>query len=263
VATTASLVIVTRPAPTGSALCERLQGDGRRALWLPAFRLAPAPDPTRVAQTLSRLTDFDLAVFVSSSAVRAIGSVLKHDWPAAVAIGAVGDATLHAVETELSGAASATLIAPAPESDEGSEGFWSAWVARGVPARRVLILRAQTGREWLAETFTAAGAAVESVAVYRREVAELDEPRRTAIESAMALGQVAWTLYSSTEAVDALDRQVADVSGASAWLRRGIALATHPRIAQRLQAVGFTKVAVVSTDDDALLSKLESLQAEL
>lgn len=232
-------------------------------MWLPAFRFGPAPEPERVAQTLSQLTDFDLAVFVSSNAVRAVASVLTHDWPAAVAIGAVGDATMRTVETDLPGATSAARIAPAPQDDEGSEGFWAAWVARGSTARRVLIFRAQTGREWLAETFAAAGAAVESVAVYCREVAELDEPRRSAIESAMALGQVPLTLYSSTEAVDAFERQIAEVSGASAWLRRGTALATHPRVAQRLHAAGFTRVQDVSADDDDLLSKLESLQAEL
>ncbi|MGH6624278.1 MAG: uroporphyrinogen-III synthase, partial [Burkholderiaceae bacterium] len=190
----ASLVVVTRPAPSGPALCELLQGNGWRAVWLPAFTLGPAPDPARVAQTLSRLTDFDLAVFVSSNAVRAVSGAFRQVWPVAVAIGVVGDATLRAVSSELPGAAAATLIAPASESDEGSEGLWAAWVARGVTARRVLILRAQSGREWLAETFAAAGSAVESLAVYRREFAKLDEMQRNAIKTAMALGQTPLTL---------------------------------------------------------------------
>lgn len=261
-ATVASLFIVTKPAPAGLVLCERLVQAGWPTLFLPAFTLEVAPDPELVARTLANLAQFDLAVFVSPNAVRAVSKEMIAAWPAPTAIGAVGDATRCAVETELTGAASAALIAPAPGDDSGSEGFWKAWTAHKRKARRVLILRAQSGREWLAERFTSEAAVVETLAVYARRDCVLDAAQRRTIEAAIARSNVARVLYSSSEAIEALDRQLAEIAGAHAWLRQGTALATHPRIAQRLHALGFSAALVVPSADDALLAKLESLRIE-
>lgn len=258
----ASLIIVTQPAPAGELLCDRLRKAGWSTLFLPAFSIGPAPDPALVAQTFARLQHFDLAIFVSPNAVRAASESMSAPWPARTAIGAVGDATRSAIEADLPGSASAARIAPAPGDESGSEGFWDAWTNQGLQARRVLILRAQSGREWLAEKFTNDGAVVESVAVYARRDCELDAAQRRTIEAAIARDDVARVLYSSSGAIEALDRQLAEVAGARAWLRQGTGLATHPRIAQRLHAAGFKATRIVPTDDDVLLAKLESLRTD-
>ncbi len=68
------------------------------------------------------------------------------------------------------------------------------------------------------------------------------------------------TIVSSAEAVGAILEQVERVEGAAEWLRRGLAIATHPRVAQRLHAAGFANVEAAASDDSAVIGKLESIQ---
>jgi uroporphyrinogen-III synthase len=63
-------------------------------------------------------------------------------------------------------------------------------------------------------------------------------------------------LFTSSEAVGAFDRQVNGVPGAAMWLRQGRALASHPRIAARLLAAGYTRVEVSASDNEAALAQL-------
>jgi uroporphyrinogen-III synthase len=248
-------VIVTRPAPAGERLRERLAAAGFEAHCWPAFRIGPAPDPAAVHATLARLADFDLAVFVSPAAVRAVALWIA-EWPAGTLAGAVGEATAAELRAAIRLPPGA-LLAP-PEEAAGSEAFWDACRRRGLTPRRVLILRAQHGRDWLGEKLAAAGAQVQPLAVYARTEVTLDAAARSLLAAKVAAAHPVATVFSSSEAVDALDRQVAEVVGAAAWLRGGAALATHPRIAARLLAAGYTRVIECAADDEALLARLES-----
>jgi uroporphyrinogen III methyltransferase/synthase len=211
-----------------------------------------------VRARLARLEGGDLAIFVSPNAVYAVRELLGGRWPAGVRIGAVGAATRAAVLAELDVAEEA-VIAPGND-DSGSEAFWSAWQASGLSARHVLLLRAEGGRDWLAERFAEVGAAVELLAVYTRRAAPLPagafEELRFCIESREAVV----TVFSSSEAVAAIDEQLRPIAGAAAFLRGGGAIATHARIAQRLRAAGYENVIETAADDDALIAKLESLR---
>jgi uroporphyrinogen-III synthase len=251
-------VIVTRPAPAGERLREKLVAAGWEAHAWPAFRIGPAPDAAAVHATLARLADFDLAVFVSPAAVRAVALWIG-TWPAGTLAGAVGEATAAELRTAMRLPPGA-LLAPSDDA-AGSEAFWEAVRQRGLSPRRVLILRAQHGREWLGEKFAAAGAQVRTLAVYTRSELVLDADAREALAAAVLAQRPAAVVFSSSEAVEALDRQIASVAGADAWLRAGTALATHPRIAARLLAAGYTRAIECEADDDAVLAQLESLAA--
>ncbi len=176
-----------------------------------------------------------------------------------VAIGAVGDATAATVRAELSLPPDVSVIAPAGEA-AGSEAFWAAWTQSGRAANRVLILRAQQGREWLGERFSAAGAEVEVLPVYARTDHALDRPAREVIRRSIEEQRWAVSVFTSSEAVDALDRQLAEQRGAAGWLRTGTALATHERIRDRLLAAGYKRVELTATDDEALIARLESFR---
>jgi uroporphyrinogen-III synthase len=253
------LVIVTRPAEAGERLLERLRTAGWDTLGWPAFEIGPAPDPEHARRTLAHLSDFDLAIFVSPAAVRAGASLLDGAWPSTTTIGAVGAATAVAIEEELKLPTGTSVIAPSSEGAAGSEAFWAEWERRGRMAHHVLILRAQHGREWLAERFGAAGAAVEALAVYTRTDRSTDPAARRELQRAMASSMSAIVVLSSSEAVDALDRQMAGIVGARAWLRQGVAIATHERIRDRLLGAGYTRVELSAPDDDAVVARLESL----
>jgi uroporphyrinogen-III synthase len=253
-----SPVIVTRPAPAGPRLLRRLREAGRDAVWWPAFELGAAPDPSRAYATLARLAEFDLAIFVSPAAVQAVADLRDAPWPLDTMIGAVGAATEAAVHLQLKLPDDALVIAPA-DHGSGSEAFWAEWIRQARVARRVLILRAQHGREWLGEQFVATGAQVEVLPVYTRAERTLDDAGLKRLRRWVDADTPVVTIFSSSESVAALDRQLAVSPGAPAWLRRGVAVATHERVAEQLLAAGYTRVELSAPDDDALMARLESI----
>lgn len=251
-------VIVTRPAAPGRRLADALRGRGHDVAWWPAFDIAPPSDPARVHDALARLSGYDLAIFVSPNAVHAVAERLPADWPASTAIGAVGAATRDAALAELPGAGGATVVAPDDAEESGSEGFWRAWLASGRHARRVLLLRASSGRDWIIGQLRGAGAAVDPLAVYERVPHRLRADECERLRGWVAAGADAVVVVSSAEAVAAVVEQVRPVDGAADWLRRGTALATHPRVAQRLHEAGFARVDLSEAADCAVIGKLES-----
>ena len=79
----------------------------------------------------------------------------------------------------------------------------------------MLILRAQAGREWLARRFADAGAEVEVLPVDTRTDSVPDVTSLGRVARAMQEGDDVTILFSSSEAIDALDRQLDTVAGAA------------------------------------------------
>ncbi len=246
-------ILVTRPEEPGRLLTTALIERGADALWLPAFELAPAPDAASARETLARLATFDLAVFVSPAAVRATAVLLHAPWPTATTIGAAGHATADAVRARLRPGDDVRVIAPDANDEGGSEALLRALDAAGLRLARVLILRAVCGREWLAERFAERGAEVQALAVYDRRAHALSaaEGARLAQMGAQPIDSV----FSSSDAVDALHARLPH----AAWdaLLRGVAVASHTRIAQRLAEAGFAHVRVAPLRADEIMAVLE------
>ena len=253
-------VIVTRPAAPGQRLAAALRHLGCYVAWWPAFDILPPADEMAVRRALDRLAGYDLAIFVSPNAVHSTAERLTGEWPAGTVIGAVGASTRDTALAELPGAANATVVAPDDGDESGSEGFWRAWRATGRGVRRVLLLRAATGRDWIVDQLRGADAEVDALAVYGRCPHRLPEGERTRLRTWMQRGRAPAVIVSSAEAVGAILDQVRGVDGAVPWLQSGRAIATHPRVAQRLQAAGFLDVVTSDSDDPSVIRKLESFQ---
>ncbi len=240
---TATTVIVTRPGAVGQTLAEALRDCGQPALWLPAFEFGPAPEEAAARTTLATLADFDLAVVVSPQAARATAALLDRSWPPATAIAAVGAGTRAAI-LAIDGAAAATLLSPPEERlGGGSESLWP--VLQQLPRpRRVLLLRAQSGRDWLTDRLQEAGADVVPLAVYSRTAFEPSSALRAQLAAAARSGLA--SVVSSSDAVAALQSTLAVQPDVLQALRSGPALAAHPRIAAALRAAGFASVVLCS-----------------
>ena len=252
------VVVVTRPASNGQRLFDRVVQRGYRALWWPAFDIGAAPDVGRARTTLARLADYQLAIFVSAHAVRGARMLLEGAWPAGTLIGAVGASTRAAIEAELQPDPSLVVTTPGDDQQSGSEAFWQAWAAAGHRAGRVLILRAEDGRSWLGERFGEHGAKVDAIAVYTRRPHPLAPGELQQLQQLIADDKRPAIIFSSTEAVEAIDQQVD--STARAWLRAGTAIACHPRIADQLLSNGYKRVVDATFDDDSIIAKLESIE---
>jgi len=254
------VVIVTRPASAGRRLFDRVIEQGHRALWWPAFDIGAAADAERAHATLARLADYDLAIFVSVHAARGARPLLDGAWPSGTMIGAVGASTRAAIEAELQPDPSLIVMAQDEDQQSGSEAFWRAWQVSARRARRVLVLRAEDGRNWLNERFAEHGAQVDTVAVYSRHLHHVSVAERQQLQHWIAANERPAIIFSSTEAVSALDQQV-DATG-QAWLRTGAAIACHPRIAEQLSSNGYARVVNATFDDEAIIAKLESIGIE-
>jgi len=147
-------ILVTRPREQAAGLARLIEEAGGRAHLFPAIEIQDLPPP----EALSRLREFDLAVFISPTAVSRVFRQLKA-WPGLQAA-AVGAGT----KRELERHGVAKVISPASGAD--SEALLE--VMQQVAGTRVVVFRGEGGRELLGETLAARGARVEYAACYRR-----------------------------------------------------------------------------------------------
>ena len=235
------LVVLTRPQGKNQVLAGSLRRQGVSVLELPALQLRPAPV---VPGQLPFPADYDLVVFVSTMALSAYESALRHyassDQDAALPtsarfVAAVGPATVQALgKSPLFGRAH--IIAPPPSAGSDSEGLWQALQPFLPDLQRALIVRGQTGREWLGGKLEEAGLSVTRYASYQRSTVSWSVsdvlPLKQHLHS-MTQPQTVW-LLSSAEATDSVFEQL-DRHCLSEVLRSARYVAVHERIAQRLK----------------------------
>lgn len=247
-------IIVTKPAEAGAALADALRAAGATVLFLPAFEIEGAADPVAARGVLAQLSGLDLALFVSPAAVRATRVLLPGNmiWPTATRIAAVGAGTALAARTALPLSPTATVLAPDTEAAEeapGSEALWDVLRTLQPPPRRVLILRAEQGREWLGERLRENGAEVHTLAVYRRTTRAWTH-YADAADIAAALRAGATIVVTSSEAAAVVRDNVVALRavGAEDWPEPTL-IATHPRVAATLRDAGFATVHTLPTLD--------------
>lgn len=250
-------LIVTRPEPQASRWVDALRSHGQAALALPLLHIAAEPQfLPAVRAAWAALPDMALVMFVSPNAVdrffAAGGAGVR--WRPGVLAGATGPGTVAALRA--AGVGDADIVAPSPQAERfDAETLWDACLApRAWAGRRVLIVRGETGRDWLAQTLRTAGAQVDIVSAYRSEpVVWEGAALATLARVAERPRDHAW-LFSSSKAIDHLvHRLPAD--------RRGCALATHPRIAATARAAGFAPVIETRPELDAILATLHGPDA--
>jgi len=120
-------------------------------------------------------------------------------------------------------------------------------IVRGADAHGQL-----AGRDWLALQLESAGLQVLQAVAYVRQAPELTAAEQNRARQAVRDGS-AW-LFSSSEAAQHLAQACPDLP-----LAQARALATHPRIAQRLQQAGWGRVDLVPAAVDAQADSIKSL----
>ncbi|MEX3956997.1 fused uroporphyrinogen-III synthase HemD/membrane protein HemX [Trinickia sp. EG282A] len=147
-----------------------------------------------------------------------------------------------------------------------SEALWASLMARfgehGFDGRRVLIVRGDGGREWLADRLREAGAEVDYVAAYRRVVPQPSSEAWSRIRALLAGTPHAWLLTSS-EGV----RNLAVLARAHlteterAALARAPFVVPHPRIAETARELGFDRITPSGPGDERIATALRGLSA--
>ncbi|MEM5439086.1 fused uroporphyrinogen-III synthase HemD/membrane protein HemX [Paraburkholderia diazotrophica] len=266
-------VVLTRPAGQSDALAKLLHDAGVATIEFPLIEIAPADDEAPLRAALASLDRYALVVFVSPNAVDY--AFARHDaiWPHALPVGVVGPGSVAALAKHGVEAPAYTVISPGAGADDNdgarfdSEALYAALEGSlgdsAFEGKRVLIVRGDGGREWLADRLREAGAEVETVAAYRRLVPEPSIgawSRVHALLSGESKTQHAW-LVTSSEGVRNLGELANDhlTVGERAQLKRAMFVAPHPRIAETARGLGFDSITVSGAGDERIARTLLSL----
>ena len=158
-------VLVTRPDQQADELAQLIESHGGKAFRFPTIKIVPR-DTAAVNTCAAALPDPDIAIFVSSNAVRH-GLVFAE----AASIAAVGPATAAAIE------AAGRSVDIRPEAGFDSEHLLGEAEFEQISNAAIRIIRGQDGRELLATTLRGRGATVDYLAVYDRLMPEYGTAR--------------------------------------------------------------------------------------
>lgn len=225
-------ILVTRPREQAAGLAQLIEQAGGRAHLFPAIEIQDLPPP----EALARLQQFDLAVFVSPTAVSKVMARL-HAWPHALRAAAVGAGTRRELERH----GVTRVISPQEGAD--SEALLKQPELQQVTGRRVVIFRGEDGRALLGDALRERGAQVEYAACYRRtrpqgsKVPQREETDAITVSSAEGLENL----------FEMLDAE---------FLRATPLFASHPRIAEAARARGVRQVVTTGTSDEQMLDGL-------
>lgn len=248
-------VIVTRPLAQAAPWVETLRAHGHEAHAVPLIDIEPLADTKPLRDAWRRLTQFTLVMFVSANAVHHFFAQQPDDadWPLSALAASTGPGTSAALQQ--AGLRGAMIVEPLHGAGYDSEALWARLSHRNWAQARVLIVRGEEGRDWLAEQFRQAGAEVLVCAAYRR-VAPVHPPEVKAVlaHAVTHPAQTCW-FFSSSEAIGHLLELVPTAD----W-RSSRALVTHLRIAQAARSAGFGDVHLVDAQPMSVVGTVRQIQ---
>ena len=246
-------VLVTRPVQQALQWVGKLRDLDIDAVALPLIDIQPAPESVAVVLAWSRIAQLRLVVFVSPNAVEHFFACKPAGlpWPNDLQVASTGPGTTRALLAQ--GVAAERIAEPAADAAQfDSEALWQRLEGQDWRGAKVLIVRGDGGREWLAEKLQSLGAKVNAVSAYRRAAPQFTPAQLQLLAHALAEPQAHLWLFSSSEAVTHLAQALSNVDLARAW-----AIATHPRIAARAQEVGFGNVVKTRPTLDAVVACIQ------
>jgi uroporphyrinogen-III synthase len=248
-------VIVTRPLQQAQTTVAALLEQGIDAVALPLIDIVPLQDVQPVQQAWRELEQFACVMFVSANAVLHFmrQRPLPHAWPLQVLAASTGPGTSLALRQ--AGVPPAALVEPA-DGVFDSEALWLRLKAHDWTACRVLVVRGEGGRDWLAEQLGAAGARLQFVAAYDRAVPTFDAGGQALLRQALAQPSAHLWTFSSSQALAHL-KQLAH--GAD-W-SQARAVASHPRIGDSARQMGFGLVELGQITPGALAAALRAARS--
>lgn len=250
-------VVITRPRAQAEPLAARLAAAGVSVHVFPLLDIQPLANTDELESCMARLADYAMVAFVSPNAVDAAFPFIPQ-WPAGVIAAVVGEGSRQALARHGVTEANAQLAYPVDPHRTDSETLLDVLDLDALRGRKALIVRAETGRELLADRLREAGIQVDKVAAYRRGAPPLDETRRNQLADLIA-ADADWVITSS-EALRHLQQDVRQVACADGWttlLARRL-IVPHQRIAETAQDLGFTRVTLTDSGDEALIAAIQS-----
>ena len=237
-------ILVTRPREQAAGLASLIQGAGGEPILFPAIEIASPSDPSSFDRIANRLEQFDLAIFISPTAVqKAFELSGGRSWPKRLQVAAIGSGS----KRELERRGFAGVIAPQGEAD--SEALLALPELADIGGKRVVIFRGQGGRAFRGETLSARGARVEYAECYARV-----RPAVSASEPAWARNALDAVTASSSEGLANLD--VLLRAWRRGWLQESPLFVPHARVAAEAARLGARETIVAGPGDGEIARAL-------
>jgi uroporphyrinogen-III synthase len=218
-----------------------------------------------VIQAWAQWSYFQAVMFVSAQAVRYFfeRQPASLTWANGPRCWATGPGTHKALLQ--AGVPEACIDSPAADAAQfDSEALWQRVSTQVLAGKPVLIVRGHdvntqpdaalsgTGRDWLAQQLQAAGASVQFVVAYERRAPVWSAQEKAQATQAATDGSV-WC-FSSSQAI----QNLVLILPAQNWVNARC-IATHPRIVQTAQGLGFGEIHMSKPSLTDVLVSLESL----
>ncbi len=240
-------VVITRPAGVSQGLETLVREAGGVPMLFPAIEIGDAQDPQPLQHAISNLEQFDLAIFISPSAVeKAMTQITKfRSLPSTLRCAAIGPGGARALERF---GVRQVIVADPRRGHYDSESLLASAFMQDMRGKRVVIFRGDGGRELLREALSARGATVLAITCYRRSQPTLDP---APLMQAWARGTVAAVIVTSSEGL----RNLCQMVGAAGQnhLRKTLMVVPHPRIAASAREMGMQQVFESASADEALV----------
>ncbi|MBD0677354.1 uroporphyrinogen-III synthase [Pseudomonas sp. PSB11] len=223
-------LLLTRPADESAALASLLADQGIFSSSLPLLDIVPIPVSDTICEVIRELDRYSAVIVVSKPAARIGVELLERFCSQAPRVKwfSVGCATARIFQDH-------GMDVSFPEEGDDSEALLelaSLREALAGPDPRVLILRGEGGRELLAERLREAGASVEYLELYRRELPQYPS---AALEQRIETERLNALVVSSGQGFEHLHQLAGD-----AWpqLSRLPLFVPSPRVAELARAAG-------------------------
>jgi len=237
-------IVVTRPALQAAHLADLIRAAGGNPILFPAIDIVAVDDARALLALIDRLDGFDIAIFISPSAIDMAMSLItaRRELPPHLKLAAIGPGSVR----ELGKFGVTGVIAPVERFD--SEALLDLPEMLDVAGKRIVIFRGDGGRELLGDTLAARGAGIEYAECYRRIRPRADPGPLLSAWERDALHAV---VVTSSEAL----RNMFELVGAPARprLKTTPLFVPHPRIEQAAHALGVATVVLTGQGDEGML----------
>jgi uroporphyrinogen III methyltransferase/synthase len=231
-------VLITRPRGQAAELADRLASYGAQSVEAPMIRIAPPEDREPLRQAVAEASTFDWIIFSSTNAVDAFMTALFEGGRdvralAAPQLCAVGTATADRL------ARYSLTVDLVPEEFRAEAVVAAVTAQEAISGRRVLIPRADVGREYIAEHLRELGAEVTEVIAYRTVLEDTPGPDDPDVYGMLLQNRIDVVTFTSPSAV----RNFARLYGAEQsadLLKNTVVASIGPVTTDAAEALGIT-----------------------
>ncbi len=240
-------VIVTRPAHQTKNLADGIYAMGGHPILFPVLEIADVEDTQPLLKIIARLSEFDLAIFVSPNAVDKAMHLIQANrtLPLNMKVAVVGKGSAAALKQF----GVTDIIVPTERND--SEALLDQSELRQVKNKRVVIFRGNGGRKLLGDILIERGAILEYAECYHRGKPNVDVAPLLTTWSHDNLNAITITssegLHNLFDMIGQLGQQL---------LKTTPLFTAHERIAQKARDLGLVEIILTPAGDEGLLQGL-------